>query len=77
MNLATGNGVLSLAGLLLFGEEPHRFKPQFGVKAVECPGTGIHTSKDDDTEDFSGALGRVGPGKGGFWKLVPPKRRGK
>ena len=58
MNLAK-DGVLNLAGLLLFGEQPQRFKPQFVVKAVKYPGTGIHTSKYDDTEDFSGPLRRM------------------
>lgn len=56
MNLATGAGVLNLAGLLLFSEQPQRFKPQFVVKAVKYPGTDIHTSNYDDTEDFSGPL---------------------
>ncbi len=59
MNLATDDGVLNLAGLLLFAEEPQRFKPQFVVKAVKYPGTTIHTSKYDDTEDFSGSLRSV------------------
>jgi ATP-dependent DNA helicase RecG len=59
MNLVTDDGVLNLAGLLLFSEQPHRFKPQFVVKAVKYPGTDIHTSKYDDTEDFSGPLRRV------------------
>ncbi|HET7501822.1 MAG TPA: hypothetical protein VFK02_12485, partial [Kofleriaceae bacterium] len=38
MNLATGEGVLNLAGLLLFGEQPQRFKPQSVIKAVRYPG---------------------------------------
>lgn len=59
MNLATGDGVLNLAGLLLFGEQPQRFKPQFVVKAVKYPGDDIHTTTYDDTEDFSGPLRRV------------------
>lgn len=59
MNLATDDGALNLAGLLLFGEQPERFKPQFVVKAVKYPGNDIHTSKYDDTEDFSGPLRRV------------------
>ena len=32
MNLATGEGKLNLAGLLLFGEQPDRFKPQLSLK---------------------------------------------
>jgi hypothetical protein len=59
MNLATDDGVLNLAGLLLFAELPQRFKPAFVVKAVKYPGTDIHTSKYDDTEDFAGPLRRV------------------
>jgi ATP-dependent DNA helicase RecG len=59
MNLATGEGVLNLAGLLRFGEQPQRFKPQFVVKGVTYPGNDIHTSRYDDTEDFSGPLRRV------------------
>ncbi len=59
MNLATGEGVLNLAGLLLFGEQPNRFKPQFVVKAVKYPGNDIHTTRYDDTEDFGGSLRRV------------------
>ncbi len=59
MNLATDEGVLNLAGLLLFAEQPQRFKPAFAVKAVKYPGTDIHTSNYDDTEDFAGPLRRV------------------
>ncbi|MPZ44051.1 MAG: winged helix-turn-helix transcriptional regulator [Betaproteobacteria bacterium] len=59
MKLATGDGVLNLAGLLLFGEQPERFKPQFVVKAVKYPGNDIHTTSYDDTEDFSGPMRRV------------------
>ena len=59
MRLATEAGVLNLAGLLLFGEQPERFKPQFVVKAVKYPGTRIHSSKYDDMEDFSGPVRRV------------------
>src|SRR5882724_8433086 len=59
MNLANDGGVLNLAGLLLFSEQPQRFKPQFVVKAVKYPGTDIHTSKYDDTEDFGGPLRSV------------------
>jgi ATP-dependent DNA helicase RecG len=59
MNLATEEGRLNLAGLLLFGEQPQRSKPAFVVKAVAFPGTAIHASSYDDTEDFGGPLGRV------------------
>jgi ATP-dependent DNA helicase RecG len=59
MNLATDGGMLNLAGLLLFGEQPERYKPQFIVKAVRYPGTDIHASRYDDTEDFAGPLRKV------------------
>lgn len=56
MNLATEDGLLNLAGLLLFGEQPERYNPQFVVKAVRYPGTGIDVAKYVDTEDFVGPL---------------------
>lgn len=59
MNLATDDGALNLAGLLLFGERPDRFKPQFVVKTVKYPGSDIHATRYDDTEDFGGSLRRV------------------
>jgi ATP-dependent DNA helicase RecG len=59
LNLATKEGALNLAGLLLFAEQPQRFKPQFVVKAVKYPGTSIHASRYDDTEDFAGPLRQV------------------
>lgn len=59
LNLATQDGVLNLAGLLLFGEQPQRIKPQFVIKAVRYPGTAIHASRYEDTEDFSGPLRRM------------------
>ena len=59
MKLATSDGVLNLAGLLLFGEQPERFKPQFVVKAVKYAGNDIHTTNYDDTEDFSGPMRRI------------------
>ena len=37
LNLATETGVLNLAGLLLFAEQPERFKPQFILKAIRYP----------------------------------------
>ncbi len=59
LNLATNEGALNLGGLLLFGERPERFKPQFTVKAVRYPGTAIHTSAYVDTQDFHGPLRKV------------------
>ena len=59
MNLATEDGLLNLAGLLLFGEQPERYNPQFVVKAVRYPGTGIDVAKYVDTEDFVGPLPKL------------------
>lgn len=59
MNLATEDGMLNLAGVLLFGERPEWIKPQFIVKAVRYPGNTIHVSQYMDTEDFSGPLPRI------------------
>jgi ATP-dependent DNA helicase RecG len=56
MNLATDQGVLNLAGVLLFAKDPERIKPSFVVKAVAFPGTTVATSVYDDSEDFSGPL---------------------
>jgi predicted HTH transcriptional regulator len=38
MNLAADNGMLNLAGVLLFAEKPEWIKPQFIVKAIRYPG---------------------------------------
>ncbi|PWR73278.1 RNA-binding domain-containing protein [Methanospirillum stamsii] len=59
MNLATEEGVLNLAGVLLFTEHPEWIKPQFIVKSVRYPGNTIHVSEYIDTEDFSGPLKRI------------------
>ncbi|MFH0872547.1 MAG: RNA-binding domain-containing protein [bacterium] len=56
MNLATDDGMLNLAGVLLFAERPEWIKPQFIVKAIRYPGNAIHVSKYLDTEDFTGPL---------------------
>ena len=59
MNLATDDGVLNLAGVLLFAERPEWIKPQFVVKAIRYPGNAIHVDKYLDTEDFSGPMRKV------------------
>lgn len=59
MNLATDDGNLNLAGLLMFAERPERVKPQFVVKAIRYPGNEIHASQYVDTEDFAGALPKI------------------
>jgi ATP-dependent DNA helicase RecG len=59
MNLATEDGKLNLAGVLLFAERPEWIKPQFIVKAIRYPGNEIHASRYLDTEDFAGSLRKV------------------
>ncbi|MBN1322760.1 MAG: putative DNA binding domain-containing protein [Methanotrichaceae archaeon] len=59
MNLATDDGVLNLAGVLLFAERPEWISPQFIVKAVRYPGNEIHKSEYLDMEDCAGPLQRV------------------
>ncbi len=59
MNLATHDGMLNLAGLLLFAERPELIKPQFVVKAIRYPGNQIHVTDYIDTEDFTGPLPKI------------------
>lgn len=59
MNLATEDGKLNLAGVLLFTERPEWIKPQFIAKGVRYPGNAIHVSEYVDMEDFSGPLPRI------------------
>jgi len=59
MNLAADNGMMNLAGVLLFAEKPEWIKPQFIVKAIRYPGNDIHSTAYLDTEDFSGPLAKV------------------
>lgn len=54
MNLSINN-LLNLAGLLLFGDKPQLYKPEFTVKAVTFAGTDIADSYLD-SEDFEGSL---------------------
>jgi len=54
MNLSSNNR-LNLAGLLLFGDKPQLYKPEFIVKAVTFAGTDIADSYLD-SEDFEGSL---------------------
>jgi predicted HTH transcriptional regulator len=54
MNLATSDGNLNLAGVLMFAERPEWIKPQFVIKAIRYPGNQIHASEYVDTEDFAG-----------------------
>ncbi len=57
MNLSSNNR-LNLAGLLLFGDKPQLYKPQFIVKAVSFLGTKI-ADRYLDSEDFEGSLSNI------------------
>ncbi len=59
MNLATENGLLNLAGVLLFGQHPEWVKPQFIVKGICFPGNEVSTSTYIDSEGFFGPLQKV------------------
>jgi len=59
MNLVTDEGLLNLAGVLMFAERPEWIKPQFVVKAIRYQGNAIHGSEYVDTEDFDGPLRKV------------------
>jgi ATP-dependent DNA helicase RecG len=59
MNLATDDGMLNLAGVLMFAERPEWIKPQFVVKAIRYPGNKIHVTDYVDTEDFVGPLQKI------------------
>ena len=56
-NLGLGDGhELSLAGLMLFGRNPLRWRPAFTIKAVAFYGTSIADTHYQDSQDFSGTL---------------------
>ena len=56
-NLGLGDGhELNLAGLMLFGKRPQRYRPAFEVKAVAFPGLVLHDSRYLDSEDIGGPL---------------------
>ncbi len=55
LGLAEGQE-LNLAGLLLFGQRPQRYRPAFEVKAVAFPGPALHDTRYLDSEDIGGAL---------------------
>ncbi|MGA2250207.1 RNA-binding domain-containing protein [Terracidiphilus sp.] len=50
------NGVLTVAGALLFAREPQVFLPVFHVKAVCYPGNDIHVTTYLDSVDITGKL---------------------
>lgn len=47
---------LNLAGLLLFGKQPQKHKPQFNIKAVHFVGTDDTSDRYLDSEDVGGKL---------------------
>lgn len=53
----TRNNRLNLAGLLLFGKEPSRFRPAFIIKAISFFGDSIGERTYRDSEDIEGDLG--------------------
>lgn len=56
-NIGLGDGQeINLAGLLLFGKRPQRYRPAFMVKAVAFPGTALHDIRYLDSEDIDGTL---------------------
>lgn len=59
MNLATDDGRLNLAGVLLFAQRPEWIVPQFVIKAIRYPGNEIHATGYHDTEDFTGPLPKL------------------
>lgn len=66
MSLATDDGMLNLAGVLLFAERSEWIKPLFIVKAIRYPGNSIHSTDYLDAEDFSGTLPRIFEGSLAF-----------
>src|SRR5690606_12283700 len=56
-NLGLGDGrELNLAGLMLFGRNPQRWRPAFEIKAVAFPGIVLHDTRYLDSEDIKGTL---------------------
>ncbi len=76
MNLAGDDGMLNLAGVLLFAEQPELVKPQFVVKAIRYPGNDIHSSTYLDTDEFFGPLSKQFEGALGFIKRNLAKIQG-
>lgn len=59
MNLATEDGNLNLAGVLLFAQRPEWIKPAFIVKVMSFPGISISDRHYLDSEDIGGPLRKV------------------
>ncbi|MHB8119642.1 MAG: hypothetical protein ACYDHX_13095 [Methanothrix sp.] len=58
MSLATDEGMLNLAGVLLFAERPEWIKPLFIVKAIRYPGNAIHSTEYWILKIFPGRYAR-------------------
>jgi len=58
MNLMR-DGVLNVAGALLFAKRQEFRLPAFCVKCISYPGNDIHVSEYRDSEDITGKLGEV------------------
>jgi len=56
LNLATNDGNLNLAGVLLFTIDPHDIVPEYSPKAITFPGLHAGVSHYIDTETFKGPL---------------------
>ena len=57
LNLAA-NDRLNLAGLLLFGRNPHKHKPAFIIKAVHFAGNDVEGEIYNDSRDITGTIQR-------------------
>jgi len=58
MNLSK-NGVLNVAGALLFAKNSHYYLPQFIVKAVSYPGYDVDVDNYIDSRDITGTLADI------------------
>lgn len=56
LKLATNDQSLTLAGLLLFGNKPTNYKPQFSIKATHFDGIERSVNSFIDKEDIGGKL---------------------
>ncbi len=66
---------LTLAGLLLFGKEPQRIRPQLMVKAVAFIGNRLEGTEYLDSEDIGSTLAEQFKGTMGFLKRNLRKRQ--
>jgi len=66
---------LTLAGLLLFGKEPQRIRPQFMVKAVTFIGNSLGGTEYLDSEDINSTLSEQFKNAMGFLKRNLRKRQ--